>query len=164
MGHPKSSWGQGQPGHFSLSTCRLRVLHSCPTGPPALRNNDFAAAEETRIQRNSSGAQQNQGKRNHGHMQGCERIAMPVSVRGDKPCNARRQVANGCRSACERRQKSGQESQPSKDCKKADDANDVWGGARCSKSAETLRDCAQGNRDSQKDEAEAWPSGRESRK
>jgi hypothetical protein len=89
-------------------------------------------------------------------MQGQERIAMP--------CNACCQVANGCRSACDRRQESGQEKKPSNDRKKSNQANDPCRADRRSEGVETLRDRAQGNRDSQKDEPEAWPSGRESRK
>ncbi len=92
---------------------------------------------------------------------------MPVSVRGKKPANAPRQVANSCRSACDRRQESGQEKKPSNDCKKSDDANGECRAARSresSESVETVGDRTQGNRDSQKDKPEAWPSGRESRK
>ena len=89
---------------------------------------------------------------------------MPVSVRGEKACNAHRQVADRCRSTRDRRQESGQEKKPSNDRKKSNDANNECQTSRRSESVETLRDRAQGNRDSQKDKPEAWPSGRESRK
>ena len=92
---------------------------------------------------------------------------MPGSVGGEKLCNAHRQVANRCRTACDRRQESGEEKKPSNDRKKSKEANDQCRVARSresSESVETLRDGGQGNRDSQKDKPEAWPSGRESRK
>jgi hypothetical protein len=89
-------------------------------------------------------------------MHGQERIAMT--------CNACCQIANGYRSACDRRQESGQEKKPCNDGKKSNRANDPCRAGRRSDGVETLRDRAQGNRDSQKDKPEAWPSGRESRK
>jgi hypothetical protein len=143
------------------------ALHSCPRETPALRNNDFAAAEKAGIQRDCSGPEQNQRERHHRQVQGQQRIAMPVSVRGKKPANAHSQVPHGCRSACDRRQESGQEKKPSKDRKKSDDANDKCRAAQSSESSEstkTLHDRTQGHRDAQKDKPEAWPSGRESRK
>jgi len=100
-------------------------------------------------------------------MQGQESIVIPVSVRGEKPRNAHRQVANRCCSACDRRQESCEEKKPSHGRKKSKEANHQCRVARSresSESVETLRDRAQGNRDSQKDKPEAWPSGRESRK
>jgi hypothetical protein len=97
-------------------------------------------------------------------MQGQQHIALWVSVRGEKPSNDCRQVANGCRSGCDRCQESGQEKEPCGDRKKSNQANDPCRAGRRSEGVETLRDRAQGNRDSQKDKPEAWPSGRESRK
>jgi len=79
---------------------------------------------------------------------------MPACLRGKKPAKAHRQVTDGCRGAGKRRQESGQEKKPPNDCKKADNATDECRGARSgefSESAKTLCDCAQGNRDSQKD-------------
>src|ERR1700677_4318064 len=130
----------------------------------ALRNNDLAETEETRIKRKGAGAKQ--GKRG-GYccqIEGNKCTDVVVSFGPQERRDARHEKANGYRGACCRREKADNNRRPESNGEQSNcpNAHRVMVGSY--ERFHSANDCIDGNRQPQKDEADAWPTLREAGK
>jgi hypothetical protein len=156
------------PGHLQLlrSTsmkCGI-ILGIIAEANSALRNNDLASTEETRIKRKGSGAKQDKRGGYRSQIQGNQCSDVVVSFSPQKRRDARHEVTNGCRGACRRGEKANNNRRPEGNCKRSHcpNAHCVLVGAY--ERFDSANDCIDGNTQPQKNEADAWPTLREAGK
>jgi hypothetical protein len=130
----------------------------------ALRNNDLAATEETCIKRKGAGAEQDKRGGDRSQIEGNKCTDVVVSFGPQKRRDARHEITNGSRSACCRCEKADNNRRPESNCERSDcpNAHRVMLGSY--KRFNSVNDCIDRNSQPQKDEANAWPTLRETGK
>jgi hypothetical protein len=130
----------------------------------ALRNNDLAATEETRIKRKGAGAKQDKRNRYRSQIEGDKCTDVVVSFGPQKRRDARHEITNRCRGARCRCEKADNNRRPESNCERSDypNAHRVMVGSY--ERLHSANDCIDGNSQPQKDEADAWPTLREAGK
>jgi hypothetical protein len=127
----------------------------------ALRNNDLAATEETRIKRKGAGAEQDKRGGYRSQIAGNKCSDVVASFGPQKRRDARHEITNGCRDACCRCEKADNNRRPKSNGERSDcpNAHRVIVGSH--ERFNSANDCIDGNSQPQKDEADAWPTLRE---
>jgi hypothetical protein len=130
----------------------------------ALRNNDLAATEETRIKRKGAGAKQGKRGGYRSQIEGNKCTDVVVSFSPQKRRDARHEKNNGCRGACCRGEKADNNRRPESNGEQSNcpNAHRVMVGSY--ERFHSANDCIDGNRQPQKDEADACPTLREAGK
>ena len=130
----------------------------------ALRNNDLAAAEETRIKRKGAGAKQDKRGGYRSQIEGNKCTDVAVSFGPEKRRDARHEITNGCRGACCRCEKADNNRRPESNCERSGcpNAHRVMVGSY--ERFNSANDCIDGHSQPQKNEADAWPTLREAGK
>ena len=130
----------------------------------ALRNNDLAATEETRIKRKGAGAKQDKRDGYRSQIEGNKCTDVVVSFGPQKRRDARHEITNGCRDACCRCEKADNNRRPESNCERSDCPNAHRVTLGSYERFNSVNDCIDGNSQPQKDEADAWPTLREAGK
>lgn len=130
----------------------------------ALRNNDLAATEETRIKRKGARAKQDKRGGYRSQVEGNECTDVVVSFGLQKRRDARHEITNGCRGACCGCEKADNNRRPESNCERSDCPNTHRVFVRSCERFNSANDCIDGNSQPQKDEADAWPTLREAGK
>jgi hypothetical protein len=146
-----------------LTKCGI-ILGIIAEANAALRNNDLAATEETRIKRKGAGAKQGKSGGYRSQIEGDKCTNVVVSFGPQKRRDARHEKTNGCHGARCRCEKANNNRPPESNGEQSHcpNARRVMVGSceRC----HSADDCIDGNRQPQKDEANAWPTLREAGK
>jgi hypothetical protein len=130
----------------------------------ALRNNDLAATEETRIKREGAGAKQEKRGGYRSQIEGNKCTDVVVSFGPQKRRDARHEKTNGCRGACCRCEEADNNRRPESNGEQSNCPNARRVMVRSYERFHSANDCIDGNRQPQKDEADAWPTLREAGK
>jgi hypothetical protein len=148
----------------ALNLNEMRNYESSLRRTRALRNNDLAATEETRIKGKGAGAKQDKRGGYRSQIEGNKCTDVVVSFGPQKRRDARHEITNGCRGACCRCEKADNNRRPESNCERSDcpNAHRVIVGSY--ERFNSANDCIDGNSQPQKDEADAWPTLREAGK
>jgi hypothetical protein len=148
----------------ALNLNEMRNYESSLRRTWALRNNDLAATEETRIKGKGAGAKQDKRGGYRSQIEGNKCTDVVVSFGPQKRRDARHEITNGCRGACCRCEKADNNRRPESNCERSDcpNAHRVIVGSY--ERFNSANDCIDGNSQPQKDEADAWPTLREAGK
>ena len=130
----------------------------------ALRDNDFAATEETRVNRKGAGAKQDKRGGYRSQIEGNKCTDVVVSFGPQKRRDARHEKTNGCRGAYCRCEKADNNRRPESNCERSDGPNAHRVIVGSYERFNSANDCIDGNSQPQKDEADAWPTLREAGK
>ena len=149
---------------YSISMKWRLILGIIAEANAALRNNDLAATEETRIKRKGAGAKQEQRDGYRSQIEGNKCTDVVVSFGPQKRRDARHKKTDGCRGACCRCEKADNNRRPESNGERSGypNAHRVMVGSN--QRFHSANDCIDGNRQPQKDEADAWPTLREAGK
>jgi hypothetical protein len=160
--------GDLMPRHLQLlrsssMKCGI-ILRVIAVANAALRNNDLAATEETRIKRKGAGAKQDKRGGYRSQIEGNKCADVDVSFARQKWRDARYEITNGCRGACCRCEKADNNRRPESNCERSDcpNAHRVMVGSY--ERFHSAKDCIDGNSQPQKDKADTWPTLREAGK
>src|ERR1700744_2233530 len=115
------------PGHLKmLGAISMKggiILGIIAEANAALRNNDLAATEETRIKRKGAGAKQDKRGRYRSQIEGDKCTDVVVSFGPQTRRNARHEKTNGCRGACCRCEKPNNNRRPESNGERSDYPN-----------------------------------------
>ena len=89
----------------------------------ALRDNDFAATEETRVNRKGAGAKQDKRGRYRSQVEGSECTEVVVAFGPEKRREAGHEITNGCRRASRMCEKADNNRCPESNCERSDCPN-----------------------------------------
>jgi hypothetical protein len=142
----------------ALNLNEMRNYESSLRRTRALRNNDLAATEETRIKGKGAGAKQDKRGGYRSQIEGNKCTDVVVSFGPQKRRDARHEITNGCRGACCRCEKADNNRRPESNCERSDcpNARRVMVGSY--QRFHSPNDCIDSNSQPQKDEADACPT------
>ena len=162
------SGGDLMPRHLQMlrsisMKCGI-ILRVIAVANAALRNNDLAATEETRIKRKGAGAKQDKRGGYRSQIEGNKCADVDVSFAPQKWRDARYEITNGCRGACCRCEKADNNRRPESNCERSDCPNAQRVMVGSYERFHSANDCIDGNSQPQKDKADTWPTLREAGK